>query len=177
MQCSFASCVFLRSQKCSSRVGKHLVARRSSQSLLSCGGAKAIRTNSLHGSRLTPTTGFCRMVICWTSCDQRAAILRRPVAEQGFVMKARKAQIARDTLETQISVGIHLDGTGVAKLASSIPFLDHMLDQVARHGMVDLDVTATGDIQIDPHHTVEDIGITLGQAVAKAVGDKKGLTR
>jgi imidazoleglycerol-phosphate dehydratase len=92
-------------------------------------------------------------------------------------MKARKAQVARDTLETQISVAIDLDGTGVAKLASSIPFLDHMLDQVARHGMVDLDVTATGDIQIDPHHTVEDIGITLGQAVAKAVGDKKGLTR
>ena len=92
-------------------------------------------------------------------------------------MKARKAQVARDTLETQISVAINLDGTGVAKLASNIPFLDHMLDQVARHGMVDLDVTATGDIQIDPHHTVEDIGITLGQAVAKAVGDKKGLTR
>jgi imidazoleglycerol-phosphate dehydratase len=92
-------------------------------------------------------------------------------------MKARKAQVARDTLETQISVAINLDGTGVAKLASSIPFLDHMLDQVARHGLVDLEVTATGDIQIDPHHTVEDIGITLGQAVAKAVGDKKGLTR
>jgi imidazoleglycerol-phosphate dehydratase len=92
-------------------------------------------------------------------------------------MKARKAQVARDTLETQISVAINLDGTGIAKLASSIPFLDHMLDQVARHGLVDLDVTATGDIQIDPHHTVEDIGITLGQAVAKAVGDKKGLTR
>jgi imidazoleglycerol-phosphate dehydratase len=92
-------------------------------------------------------------------------------------MKARKAHVARDTLETQISVAINLDGTGVAKLASSIPFLDHMLDQVARHGLVDLDVSATGDIQIDPHHTVEDIGITLGQAVAKAVGDKKGLTR
>jgi imidazoleglycerol-phosphate dehydratase len=92
-------------------------------------------------------------------------------------MKARKAQVARDTLETQISVAINLDGTGVAKLATSIPFLDHMLDQVARHGLVDLDVSATGDIQIDPHHTVEDIGITLGQAVAKAVGDKKGLTR
>ena len=92
-------------------------------------------------------------------------------------MKARKAQVARDTLETQISVALNLDGTGIAKLASSIPFLDHMLDQVARHGLVDLDVTATGDIQIDPHHTVEDIGITLGQAVAKAVGDKKGLTR
>jgi imidazoleglycerol-phosphate dehydratase len=92
-------------------------------------------------------------------------------------MKARTAQVTRDTLETQIAVSVNLDGTGSAKLASSVPFLDHMLDQVARHGLIDLDVQATGDIQIDPHHTVEDIGITLGQAVARAVGDKKGLTR
>ncbi len=92
-------------------------------------------------------------------------------------MKARTAQVARDTLETKITVSVNLDGTGAAKLASSVPFLDHMLDQVARHGLIDLDVQATGDIAIDPHHTVEDIGITLGQAVARAVGDKKGLTR
>ncbi len=92
-------------------------------------------------------------------------------------MKARTARVARDTLETQIEVTVNLDGTGVAELASGIPFLDHMLDQVARHGLIDLAVKATGDLQIDPHHTVEDIGITLGQAVSQAVGDKKGLTR
>ena len=92
-------------------------------------------------------------------------------------MKARTARVARDTLETQIEVTINLDGNGTSVLASGIPFLDHMLDQVARHGMVDLTVKATGDLHIDPHHTVEDIGITLGQAVAKALGDKKGLTR
>jgi imidazoleglycerol-phosphate dehydratase len=92
-------------------------------------------------------------------------------------MKARTARVSRDTLETQIEVTVNLDGTGVAELASGIPFLDHMLDQVARHGLIDLTVKATGDLQIDPHHTVEDIGITLGQAVSQAVGDKKGLTR
>jgi len=92
-------------------------------------------------------------------------------------MKARTARVARDTLETQIEVTINLDGNGTSVLASGIPFLDHMLDQVARHGMVDLTVKATGDLHIDPHHTVEDIGITLGQAVAQAIGDKKGLTR
>ena len=92
-------------------------------------------------------------------------------------MKARTARIARDTLETQIEVTVNLDGVGTSELASGIPFLDHMLDQVARHGMIDLTVKATGDLQIDAHHTVEDIGITLGQAVAKAVGDKKGITR
>ncbi len=92
-------------------------------------------------------------------------------------MKARTARVTRDTLETQIEVTVNLDGTGVAELASGIPFLDHMLDQVARHGLIDLAVKATGDLQIDPHHTVEDIGITLGQAVSQAVGDKKGLTR
>ncbi len=92
-------------------------------------------------------------------------------------MKARTARVARDTLETQIEVTVNLDGTGTATLASGIPFLDHMLDQIARHGLIDLEIKATGDLQIDPHHTVEDIGITLGQAVAKAVGDKSGLTR
>jgi imidazoleglycerol-phosphate dehydratase len=92
-------------------------------------------------------------------------------------MKARQAHVARDTLETQIEVTVNLDGTGIAKLASGIAFLDHMLDQVARHGLLDLEVNARGDLAVDPHHTVEDIGITLGQAVAKAVGDKRGLTR
>ncbi len=92
-------------------------------------------------------------------------------------MKARTARVSRDTLETKIEVVVNLDGTGVAEMASGIPFLDHMLDQVARHGVIDLAVKAKGDLHIDAHHTVEDIGITLGQAVAQAVGDKKGLTR
>jgi imidazoleglycerol-phosphate dehydratase len=90
---------------------------------------------------------------------------------------ARQAQINRDTQETQISVKLNLDGSGSAKLASGIPFLDHMLDQIARHGLVDLEVKAKGDLHIDAHHTVEDIGITLGQAFAKAIGDKKGVRR
>lgn len=90
---------------------------------------------------------------------------------------ARQAQVIRDTQETQITVKISLDGSGRAKLASGVPFLDHMLDQIARHGLVDLEVKAKGDLHIDAHHTVEDIGITLGQAFAKAVGDKKGVRR
>ena len=90
---------------------------------------------------------------------------------------ARQAQINRDTQETQISVKLNLDGSGRAKLASGIPFLDHMLDQIARHGLVDLEVKAKGDLHIDAHHTVEDIGITLGQAFAKAIGDKRGVRR
>ncbi len=89
----------------------------------------------------------------------------------------REAQVSRNTLETQISVKINLDGSGKAKLATGVPFLDHMLDQVARHGLFDLDIAAKGDLHIDAHHTVEDIGITLGQAFAKAVGDKKGVRR
>lgn len=89
----------------------------------------------------------------------------------------RTAQISRNTLETQISVSLDLDGSGQAKLKSGVPFLDHMLDQIARHGMIDLEVDAKGDLHIDDHHTVEDIGITLGQAFAKAVGDKKGIRR
>ena len=91
--------------------------------------------------------------------------------------KNRTASVVRDTQETQISVRIDLDGSGRAKLASGVPFLDHMLDQIARHGLVDLEVKAKGDLHIDAHHTVEDIGITLGQAFAKAVGDKKGVRR
>lgn len=90
---------------------------------------------------------------------------------------ARTASVQRDTLETQIRVSINLDGTGQAKFASGVPFLDHMLDQIARHGLFDIEVEAKGDLHIDAHHTVEDIGITLGQAFAKAVGDKKGLRR
>ncbi len=89
----------------------------------------------------------------------------------------RQAEITRDTLETQVSVKINLDGTGVGKFATGVPFLDHMLDQIARHGAIDLEVTAKGDLHIDAHHTVEDIGITVGQALAKALGDKKGLRR
>ncbi|HEX6828122.1 MAG TPA: imidazoleglycerol-phosphate dehydratase HisB [Burkholderiales bacterium] len=89
----------------------------------------------------------------------------------------RKAQVTRDTLETQIGVKLNLDGSGKAKLATGVPFLDHMLDQVARHGMLDLEVSAKGDLHIDAHHTVEDVGITLGQALAKALADKKGVRR
>ena len=89
----------------------------------------------------------------------------------------RIAEVARNTAETQITVKVNLDGTGQARLATGIGFFDHMLDQIARHGLIDLDIQAKGDLHIDGHHTVEDVGITLGQAVAKAVGDKKGIRR
>jgi imidazoleglycerol-phosphate dehydratase len=89
----------------------------------------------------------------------------------------RKAEVVRNTTETQIRVALNLDGTGVAKLTTGIGFFDHMLDQVARHGLIDLEIDAKGDLHIDGHHTVEDVGITFGQAVAQAVGDKKGLRR
>ncbi|MFZ9406662.1 MAG: imidazoleglycerol-phosphate dehydratase HisB [Burkholderiaceae bacterium] len=89
----------------------------------------------------------------------------------------RQAEVRRDTAETRIRVRMNLDGTGQQKLASGVPFLDHMLDQIARHGLVDLEVEADGDLHIDGHHTVEDIGITMGQALARAVGDKKGIRR
>jgi imidazoleglycerol-phosphate dehydratase len=89
----------------------------------------------------------------------------------------RQSQVIRNTLETKISVDLNLDGTGKAELDTSVPFLDHMLDQVARHGMIDLKIVAKGDLHIDAHHTVEDIGITIGQAFTKAIGDKKGLRR
>jgi imidazoleglycerol-phosphate dehydratase len=89
----------------------------------------------------------------------------------------RTAEVSRNTAETQITVKINLDGTGQSKLSTGIGFFDHMLDQIARHGLMDLDIQAKGDLHIDGHHTVEDVGITLGQAFAKAVGDKKGITR
>ena len=89
----------------------------------------------------------------------------------------RQAKVTRNTKETQISVSLNLDGSGKSKLATGVPFLDHMLDQVARHGVFDLEVKAAGDLHIDAHHTVEDIGITLGQAFAKAIGDKEGVRR
>lgn len=92
-------------------------------------------------------------------------------------MAQRKAQIKRDTLETQIEVEINLDGEGCGEFDTGVPFLEHMLDQVARHGMVDIRVQAKGDLEIDSHHTVEDIGITLGMALAEALGDKKGIRR
>jgi len=89
----------------------------------------------------------------------------------------RQSQVIRNTLETQVSVDLNLDGTGKAVLDTGVPFLDHMLDQVARHGMIDLKIVAKGDLHIDAHHTVEDVGITLGQAFTQAIGDKKGLRR
>ena len=89
----------------------------------------------------------------------------------------RTAEITRNTAETRISVKVGLDGTGQARLSTGIGFFDHMLDQIARHGLVDLDIQAEGDLHIDGHHTVEDVGITFGQAVAKAIGDKKGIRR
>ncbi len=89
----------------------------------------------------------------------------------------RTATIERDTLETQITISVNLDGQGDAKLETGVPFFEHMLDQIARHGMIDLDIKANGDTHIDDHHTVEDVGITLGQAINQAIGDKKGITR
>jgi imidazoleglycerol-phosphate dehydratase len=90
---------------------------------------------------------------------------------------SRTAEVNRQTAETQINVKINLDGTGVSKLSTGIGFFDHMLDQIARHGLIDLEIEAIGDLHIDGHHTVEDVGITLGQAISKAVGDKRGIRR
>ncbi|GMV68879.1 MAG: imidazoleglycerol-phosphate dehydratase [Pseudomonadota bacterium] len=92
-------------------------------------------------------------------------------------MSARTARIERATLETRISVELNLDGSGVSRLATGLPFFDHMLDQIARHGAIDLAIAAQGDLAVDAHHTVEDVGIALGQALARALGDKKGISR
>ena len=92
-------------------------------------------------------------------------------------MQNRRASVQRDTRETQISLQLDLDGTGESTLETGLPFLEHMLDQVSRHGLIDLQLTANGDLQVDAHHTVEDIGIVLGEALAQALGDKKGITR
>ena len=92
-------------------------------------------------------------------------------------MSERTAYVERNTLETQVKVTINLDGTGKARFAIGVPFLEHMLDQIARHGLIDLDIECNGDLHIDDHHPVEDVGITLGQAFTKAIGDKKGMTR
>lgn len=100
-----------------------------------------------------------------------------PAKPEDFVMSDRCASVKRDTLETQISVALNLDGTGKGQFDTGVPFLEHMMDQIARHGLIDLDIQCQGDTHIDDHHTVEDIGITLGQAVAQAVGDKKGIRR
>ena len=100
-----------------------------------------------------------------------------PASLPAAVFADRVAQVQRNTAETQIAVRVNLDGTGAANLSTGIGFFDHMLDQIARHGLIDLDIQAKGDLHIDGHHTVEDVGITLGQAFAKAVGDKKGLRR
>ena len=94
-----------------------------------------------------------------------------------MTIEARTATVSRDTAETKITVTLNLDGTGQSKLATGIGFFDHMLDQIARHGLIDLDVQCEGDLHIDGHHTVEDVGICIGQAVRQAVGDQKGLTR
>jgi imidazoleglycerol-phosphate dehydratase len=93
------------------------------------------------------------------------------------LIEARKAQVSRNTAETQIKISLNLDGSGQAKLSTGIGFFDHMLDQIARHGLIDLDIAAVGDLHIDGHHTVEDVGIALGQAVHQAVGDKRGIRR
>ncbi|WP_293606745.1 imidazoleglycerol-phosphate dehydratase HisB [Polaromonas sp. UBA4122] len=100
-----------------------------------------------------------------------------PTSIPAPITAPRTAEVSRNTAETQITVKLNLDGTGQAKLSTGIGFFDHMLDQIARHGLIDLDIHAKGDLHIDGHHTVEDVGITLGQAVAQAVGDKKGLRR
>jgi len=106
-----------------------------------------------------------------------AAILRSLQRFEEQAMADRIALVERNTLETQIQINLNLDGSGLSEFSTGIPFFEHMLDQVSRHGLVDLQIRATGDLEIDEHHTVEDVGITLGQAFAKAVGDKKGMSR
>jgi imidazoleglycerol-phosphate dehydratase len=120
---------------------------------------------------------------CWRRCEtasERATtftltftLMSTPIA----LVPARTAEVTRNTAETRITVKVNLDGTGQSNLHTGIGFFDHMLDQIARHGLIDLDIQAAGDLHIDGHHTVEDVGITLGQAVHQAVGDKKGIRR
>ena len=111
------------------------------------------------------------------SYDNRQGDFSGYLQGQPAIMSRREAAVSRETLETQIRVSINLDGQGNASCDTGLPFLEHMLDQVARHGMVDIGIKATGDLRIDAHHTVEDIGITLGQALAKALSDKRGIRR
>ena len=101
----------------------------------------------------------------------------RPEKDVGEIIVARNGSVSRDTLETKISVVLDIDGSGRSKLSAGLPFFEHMLDQIARHGLIDLEIAALGDIEVDAHHTVEDVGITLGQALAQAVGDKQGINR
>lgn len=103
--------------------------------------------------------------------------MRSTIGPQDKIMTDRRTEVERNTLETQIKVRINLDGSGHSSFDTGVPFLDHMMDQIARHGMIDMEVAAKGDLQIDAHHTVEDIGITLGQAVSKVLGDRKGIVR
>ena len=100
-----------------------------------------------------------------------------PATSRPSIPEQRTAAVSRDTLETRIAVAVNLDGTGQSAFSTGVPFLEHMMDQIARHGLIDLDVSCHGDTHIDDHHSVEDIGITLGQALARAVGDKKGIRR
>ena len=103
--------------------------------------------------------------------------MRPETGPQDKMMTDRRTEVERNTLETQIKLRIDLDGSGNSSFDTGVPFLDHMMDQIARHGMIDMEVAAKGDLQIDAHHTVEDIGITLGQAVSKVLGDRKGIVR
>ena len=103
--------------------------------------------------------------------------MRSTIGPQDKIMTDRRTEVERNTLETQIKIRINLDGSGHSSFDTGVPFLDHMMDQIARHGMIDMEVAAKGDLQIDAHHTVEDIGITLGQAVSKVLGDRKGIVR
>lgn len=119
---------------------------------------------------ITEDRNVTRPYLQYTARIKKWTVWRTPMAD-------RTATVTRNTLESQITVTVNLDGTGQANFATPVPFLEHMMDQIARHGLVDLDVQATGDTHIDDHHTVEDIGITLGMAIAEAIGDKKGLTR
>lgn len=109
--------------------------------------------------------------------QQQAELFFRPEMPLCNGVPMRQAEVSRNTLETRITVRLNLDGSGQGRFATGVPFLDHMLEQIARHGLIDLEIEATGDLHIDAHHTVEDIGITFGQALARALGEKKGLRR